>query len=506
MYYNFVFDDVNDALPRLSQHLLESGALVESRAGATKELTHVGITLTQPLNRDILVKHRNPNLAAQIVESAWVLAGRNDVELLSHYLPRAADFSDDGRVWRAGYGARLRNWEGHDFHDRPLVLDQLAWVVGHLRANPGSRQAVVSIWDPAIDTAPGKDIPCNDWLSFSIRDNQLDLHVAIRSNDMVWGWSGINQFEWSVLMEVVAGLLAVNVGSLHFSVTSFHMYERHFERAAKMAKEPSWNVSWPQGGNVRFSPKDNQVAYLDSLLGLWFKLEAQIRNNEVVEDAVNSFPEPMLRSWLRVLQWWWTGDSRFLEPIQDTRIALATGFSVQPKSAPVSAFLTTTQSLHLEKHAAYGDSWMKRGELFSILPNIGRKVDRLGGAETSDETSSDTAMDLFVYLCKYRVWLQMGGNDPVAANAYMAEIERRFRPNDHWMREDELVRDIKGHFEDLLDIVNPASPDKETKRDTLVDGMAQEAYVLARTLWEQERFAGPGYAAHPGRDHEDCCK
>jgi thymidylate synthase len=55
---------------------------------------------------------RNNNVFAQLAETAWVLAGRNDLAFLGHYLPRVADFSDDGRTWRGAYGPRIRRWGG----------------------------------------------------------------------------------------------------------------------------------------------------------------------------------------------------------------------------------------------------------------------------------------------------------------------------------------------------------------------------------------------------------
>jgi thymidylate synthase len=149
MNHNFCSTDVNAALPYLMGELLLNGEQFGSRAGATLELMHVGITLTEPLNREIVLPERKASIAAQIAETMWVLSGRNDVEGLSHYLPRAADFSDDGKEWRAGYGPRLRNYQG---------VDQLDYIIGVMADNPGSRQAVASLWDPVVDTTPGKDI------------------------------------------------------------------------------------------------------------------------------------------------------------------------------------------------------------------------------------------------------------------------------------------------------------------------------------------------------------
>lgn len=66
--------------------------------------------------------------------------------------------------------------------------------------------------------------------------------------------------------------------------------------------------------------------------------------------------------------------------------------------------------LHRQKNTAYGGAWKRRGERVSILPNIARKIDRLAhfqqtSAEMDGETALDTAIDLFVYVLKYELFL-----------------------------------------------------------------------------------------------------
>lgn len=561
MNSNYTFPDVNAALPVLLRNLIESGDEVGSRAGRTKELMHVGITLRRPVNREILLPDRKASLAAQIAETMWVLGGRADIGWLSHYLPRAGEFSDDGETWRAGYGARLRHWEtdnGWDPHSDGEAVDQLAWVFDHLEANPGSRQAVASIWDPAIDTQPGKDIPCNDWLNFSSRKGYLDLHVAVRSNDAIWGWSGINQFEWSALLEIMAGLLGLDVGSLHFSTTSFHIYDRHWAKAERIARErtPGHPSPSPRFDATRLGSRD--IDGLDTAIGNWFRIEEAIRGGHMSTGLVNAFPEPMLRSWLRVLQWWWSGDRDYLAPLDGTALAEAARVSVQPpergeevaalrkkahdlaydfilqgdsdlvrkalgsigatkvstlgetdlrpfiealenptETYEPSEFLKELCALHLEKEAAYGGSWKKRGEYFSILPNIGRKVDRLGGGVTDDETQADTAGDLFVYLAKYRTWLadqrfyegkaapEEGTSSDSAENAneVMRGVEASVDGSKPWGDPNALEAGLKATFEHLL----ARAEEKNPNRWRNVDAMLRDAYRLARIRWEQSR-------------------
>jgi thymidylate synthase len=525
VYHNHVFKDITEGLPKLLAELEQHGEEVGSRAGRVRELTHVGITLTEPWRRELLVEARKPNLAAQIAETMWVLAGRSDIEFLSHYLPRAADFSDDGKTWRAGYGPRLRGWPPCEQSE---PIDQLRTVFELLKRDPLSRQAVASIWDPALDYRASKDIPCNNWLSFSSRLGHLDLHVAIRSNDAIWGWSGINAFEWSALQEIMAALLGISVGGLHFSTTSFHLYDRHWAKADKIigANEGPVDPAWD---SPRFTVDEraadryaDRLDWFDQLVIDWFAIEQLIREGiPAHEEAVDNFPEPMLQSWLRVIQWWWTSEREYLARLEGCRLERAASYAVQPPERDTvelraddrvvrhlrlaveptdddhepSDFLTQLCQLHLEKEAAYGGSWKKRGEMLGIMANIARKVDRLIGGETADETSADTAGDLFVYLAKYRTWLSDQGLGRLSAledlaehakhaNTYMEQVEE-------WMegeydRQEFNAAGLAATLTSDFDVLEQEVLAKRADRFELVDSMAKDAYLLARMLWDHE--------------------
>lgn len=69
-----------------------------------------------------------------------------------------------------------------------------------------------------------------------------------------------------------------------------------------------------------------------------------------------------------------------------------------------------------EKSTVYGISWRKRGEAFSIVPNVARKVDRLGAPGAGD-TELDTRMDLVNYLALYVGWTWRNIVGPYTAHA-----------------------------------------------------------------------------------------
>jgi thymidylate synthase len=343
-HHSFEHGNVSEALPSIFSHVMMDGEEVGTRQGErAKEILMPRIALWKPWEREVLVPHRRASLPAQIAETMWVLAGRNDVEWLTHYLPRAADFSDDGTTWTGGYGPRIRRW-----YDRPLAavtagdhpIDQLDRVVNMLKNDRDTRRAIINIYDPSVDSVHGKDIPCNNWLSFISRLGKLHMNVATRSNDVMWGWSGINQFEWSVLQEIVAHLTGNQIGTLTFNVTSLHVYEKHWDKAARIVDSSGTTTYDHLEASPRFALEHRTVERLDQLIESWFMLEAMIRNGDPAEFHVDQFPEPMMQSWLRVIQWYWSRDSKYLEPIKGTRLCVAAMMSSKRKpTAPEQAVL-----------------------------------------------------------------------------------------------------------------------------------------------------------------------
>lgn len=466
---SYTVKDVNEALVTIGRDLLTAPKR-HSRAGETRELLGVQIVLEDPLSRVVMNPERKASLPAQIAETAWVLAGRNDVEFLSHYLPRAAQFSDDGKVWRAAYGQRIRSFG-------PDKVDQLQHVIKLLKEQPNTRQAVISIYDPTIDVHPGKDIPCNNWLHFIVdADGKLDLHVAIRSNDIIWGWSGINQFEWSVLLEIVACYTGHPVGRLIFSTTSLHVYKHHYDRLEKIV-----NVDLPP--KHRLSAPFEGFLPLGVLLQEFFDLEKLIREQKTdvaaLERQIDTVGDPMFREWLRVLQAYWSGTK---SPELLVSSAMNHGLALSPKRKPkrYQDLLDFMDKLHVEKDAAYGDSWCRRGELFGILPNIARKVDRLGKSD-SQETALDTAIDLLVYLAKYHVWRVQPTNcvglaHTQAVGSFLALVIDG-EPAQDPERTTEIIRK---HFEGLLTM----KENREQVPDLLLGDLVRYAILLVRYEWD----------------------
>lgn len=497
------FTSATEALPHLLNNLLVGGSVIPSRNGETRELTMQHITVDQTTDPYIATPGRNVSLPAQIAETMWILAGRSDVEWLSNYLPQAPKFSDDGKTWRGGYGPRLRGWSVDAFAHGPGEdnVDQLKYIIDLLREDPDTRRAVFTIYDPSTDSQPGKDIPCNNWVHFLARDGKLHAHVAIRSNDVMWGWSGINSFEWSILNQVVAAYAGLLPGTITYDISSLHLYEHHYDKAQRIVDQTlladneldagMWNDEFPST-SPWFTSFDAK-ADLDDALAAWFRLEKEIRENRGVsarylEDRMSP---GLFLDWLLVLNDWWIQDFYVTESkFNGTSMFHALVNSPKPKLVKgrpePSEFCQSVDRLHRDKGAVYGKSWRKRGETFSILPNVGRKIDRLGVGGAGD-SEADTYIDLAVYLAKYRMYLEYGLDDvdDMASpcddfDMMQAEFER-LDARDYVIDERNLRRmteNLKNVYEVLLS--------REGNRLQIVTDMESASWGLAKFVAEKE--------------------
>ena len=310
-----VYRDVQHAFLEELRVLIDAGEVVDVRGERTRELRARLIEISEIRARHIVVPHRHNNVFASIAESMWVIAGRNDLNFLGAYLKRASDFSDDGVTWRAGYGPRLRNWNG---------VDQLWEIVKILRADPLSRRAVISIYDPDRDFIASRDIPCNNWLHFLMRDGLLDLHVAARSTDIWWGFSGINAFEWTLLLEIMARWLNCRPGRLVFFSSSLHLYERHFDKASLLlgsrhqqvassndCQDPQFDTDWED------TPAEWQQ---------WMRLEASLRSGHDLASLNCTLTDPLLLAYIQMIELYWAAQRGADANLLDERIeALGNG-------------------------------------------------------------------------------------------------------------------------------------------------------------------------------------
>lgn len=234
--------NVNDAYCQGLELLLREGIKQQTRNGVAYSLaTPLAVVYRNPRQRVLLDPYRDANPFFHLFESLWLLAGRNDSRWLDRFV---RDFSsrfaeEDGRL-HGSYGFRWRkhfDLEGGGSSNMP---DQLDMVVELLTKNREDRRVVIQMWDPTADLGqPRKDVPCNLTVVPRVVHNRLDITVFNRSNDFVWGMTGANAVQFSVLQEYLAGRVGVAVGRYTQVSTNAHVYADHVEKLRGVMLSPT---------------------------------------------------------------------------------------------------------------------------------------------------------------------------------------------------------------------------------------------------------------------------
>ncbi len=160
-------------------------------------------------------------------EVVWMITGSKDLDFLRQFTKIWDDFAEEDGTIEAAYGYRWRKYFGRD---------QLLDLVKHLKEEPSSRQGVVVMWDPATDglIAPKKkNVPCPFCWTVNIINNKLNLHLIIRSNDMMLG-NPHDTAGFALLQAMLAQELGVEVGKLTVSISHAHIYENHYSQVNEL--------------------------------------------------------------------------------------------------------------------------------------------------------------------------------------------------------------------------------------------------------------------------------
>jgi thymidylate synthase len=140
-----------------------------------------------------------------------------------------ANFTDQSRVAELGdsdsYATRLYDY-AH------TGRDQVRWVIDKIAANPSTRDATITTFQPLTDTSY---VPCVSLLDFWLLDGALQLEVYAHGID--FGTKGYaNLVELAALQARVARELRVPVGTLTMSVKSAHIYESELEMMRRIVQ------------------------------------------------------------------------------------------------------------------------------------------------------------------------------------------------------------------------------------------------------------------------------
>ena len=189
--------------------IVDRGAAASYDGAGTRELALVTLAIDEPDPDDALI------------------AGLGDPEWLEWMERNFREPDDVAELGGArSYARRLRDYDG---------LDQIAWVVERLRADPETRSAVITTLQPSSDTTY---VPCLSLLDFWRVDGSLELVVYAHSLDFGKKAYG-NLVELARLQHEVAGEVGVPAGRLVVHAKSAHVYEPELELVRALNAGPA---------------------------------------------------------------------------------------------------------------------------------------------------------------------------------------------------------------------------------------------------------------------------
>lgn len=258
---HLTFRNVNSSFRGLIEGIHTGKIPVEVRPSRVGEVLQIEepviLTYTHPRERVLFNSARDANPVFHLYEALHMLAGRNDIAPLDYYSGNYGKQVRDGNsdIANGAYGYRWRHSnqtsdiQGVQGMDDIDEIDQLKILINHLKANPFSRRAVLSMWnveDDLLKVYTSRDVCCNLCVCFSIREEFypterpcvyrqgvvrkcLDMTVFNRSNDLIWGCLGANYVHFGILLEYMAAHLGVEVGIYNQISNNIHVYTERYK-------------------------------------------------------------------------------------------------------------------------------------------------------------------------------------------------------------------------------------------------------------------------------------
>jgi thymidylate synthase len=162
-----------------------------------------------------------------------------------------------------------------------------------LRRKRYSRQAVIQLFDAYDIVEKHKDIPCTCTLQFMVRHDKLHMFTNMRSNDVYWGLPH-DVFFFTMLQEIMARDLSVELGTYKHAVGSLHLYVKHTSAAKRFLNE-GWQ---PTEAAMPPMPTGDPWPSIASLL----QAESVIRTAGAFDDTILGDVHPYWADLIRLLQ------------------------------------------------------------------------------------------------------------------------------------------------------------------------------------------------------------
>jgi thymidylate synthase len=219
-------DILDDLLKEAFELVISKGKATEASRGRTLEVIGVLLELENPRARLSRSETKGRPFSC-LGELLWYLSGTDKLEFIERYIPAYVDDAEDDGTLHGAYGPRLYDMDGQN---------QIANVTNLLRENPGSRRAVIQLYSAQDIAKRYNEIPCTTTIQYLLRDGRLDCCVTMRSNDAFKGLPH-DTFCFTMIQELIARDLGVEIGVYKHFAGSFHLYEDSINGAQQYLTE-----------------------------------------------------------------------------------------------------------------------------------------------------------------------------------------------------------------------------------------------------------------------------
>jgi len=219
--------------------------------------------IENPRDRLIYSPLRKWDIVYGLGEFLWYVTGSESLKMISYYAPSYDRFSDDGETLYGAYGPRIFGEKNkHSF------IFESGWtsIIDTLKRDPDSRQAISLIWrEKDMHKKDTKDYPCTVYLQFFVREEKLCMISNMRSNDV---WLGIPNdiFCFTMLQELMAFELGLEMGFYQHNDGSLHMYENTLKKLDENPQQSLYAPSWINHKQMEMNLISNFADHLVSLI------------------------------------------------------------------------------------------------------------------------------------------------------------------------------------------------------------------------------------------------
>lgn len=232
---NMIYKNFAEAYEALLSDVIIAQSTASPRGQDVKERFNVQFTILDTSNPYFKNEIRSSKISYIKKELEWYDSMSNDPSEIAKSAPIWAKIANPDGTVNSNYG-RLLNWKEDG------KMSQWEWAKESLKKDKFTRQAIMHFNRIEHQVEGIKDFPCTMYGVFSIRNNQLDLTVRMRSNDLIFGLPNDIAYFCLLLHRMKDELLEtypdLTVGTYTHSADNIHIYKEYWDVVMQMLQHP----------------------------------------------------------------------------------------------------------------------------------------------------------------------------------------------------------------------------------------------------------------------------